>query len=441
MLAGLHHAGVAGTVKHFPGLGRVVGNTDTTAGVVDSVTVRGDPYLGPFAAGVRLGAPFVMISLATYQRIDPQHLAAFSPTVLGSLLCAAAVQSVSPASRALGFLAAGGDMVLTVNPSLIPAMVTAVLSRTQTDAAFATWVNRSALRVLIAKQQAGLLGGALAAGSAAGRVSVVQRGNDNGLLVRDSSGTVWSAPQTLGGQALFGPAAASVTGGVAAIPVAVTGSDRAVYLNAYTAGGSGSGWQRLGGIATSAPAVAGTTGRTDVAVRGTDGAAYVRSWTATAGWGGWTRLGGVLADGPAAAYLPDGELLVTVTGSDQQVFQNVRRGSAWSAGRVSAGWPSPRRRWPSLAPARSSSSSAAPTRACGTGAPRAEPGRDGRAWAACSCRHRPPPAPVRAAPRSSSKGRTDGSTSASAPADRSRPGPGCPSEAPPGGSAMLTGLS
>lgn len=61
-LLGLHHAGVAGTVKHFPGLGRVTGNTDTTANVVDSVTTRADPFLQPFAAGVGLGAPIVMVS-------------------------------------------------------------------------------------------------------------------------------------------------------------------------------------------------------------------------------------------------------------------------------------------------------------------------------------------------------------------------------------------
>jgi beta-N-acetylhexosaminidase len=40
--------GVDATAKHFPGLGRVVGNTDFTAGVVDSITTADDPYLAPF---------------------------------------------------------------------------------------------------------------------------------------------------------------------------------------------------------------------------------------------------------------------------------------------------------------------------------------------------------------------------------------------------------
>ena len=38
--AGMADAGVAASVKHFPGLGRVSANTDTTAGVTDRTTVR-----------------------------------------------------------------------------------------------------------------------------------------------------------------------------------------------------------------------------------------------------------------------------------------------------------------------------------------------------------------------------------------------------------------
>ena len=37
------------------GLGRVTGNTDVTAGVVDPVTAPGDPYLGSFQAAVDAG--------------------------------------------------------------------------------------------------------------------------------------------------------------------------------------------------------------------------------------------------------------------------------------------------------------------------------------------------------------------------------------------------
>ncbi len=41
--AAIKSAGVIATVKHFPGLGRVTGNTDTTRGVTDAKTTANDP--------------------------------------------------------------------------------------------------------------------------------------------------------------------------------------------------------------------------------------------------------------------------------------------------------------------------------------------------------------------------------------------------------------
>ena len=50
-------SGVAPSVKHFPGLGRVHANTDTSTGVTDTVTTRHDPYLEPFKTCIDAGAP------------------------------------------------------------------------------------------------------------------------------------------------------------------------------------------------------------------------------------------------------------------------------------------------------------------------------------------------------------------------------------------------
>ena len=173
VMQGLAAARVATSVKHFPGLGRVAANTDTSSGVTDSVTTRHDPYLAPFAAAAKAGTPFVMMSTAVYARIDPDNPAAFSPAIVQGLLrgdldfrgvivsddlgSARQVASVPVPDRALRFLAAGGDLVLTLDNSQTAAMVGAVVARAQADPRFRARVDASALRVLLAKQHLGLL--------------------------------------------------------------------------------------------------------------------------------------------------------------------------------------------------------------------------------------------------------------------------------------------
>ncbi|MEO6881167.1 MAG: glycoside hydrolase family 3 N-terminal domain-containing protein [Mycobacteriaceae bacterium] len=170
---GMADAGVDATIKHFPGLGRVTANTDVSAGVTDTVTTRNDPYLQPFAIAVRAGAPMLMMSTAVYSRIDPNHPAALSPTIIGGMVRgdlgftgvvvsddlgnARQVAFLSPGDRAVRFLAAGGDLVLNVDPATIPAMYEAVLGRSRVDAGFRARVRDAALHVLAAKAARGLL--------------------------------------------------------------------------------------------------------------------------------------------------------------------------------------------------------------------------------------------------------------------------------------------
>lgn len=171
--AGFAQSDVLATLKHFPGLGNVRGNTDTTANVVDTVTTTKSASITPFSSGIKAGAPFVMISSAKYSKIDAKNQAAFSSTVIQGLLRkslgfngvvisddlgnAVAVKAVSPGDRAVKFLSAGGDVVLTVEPNVVPAMVKAVQARMTQSAAFRTQVEQSIHRVLAAKQQVGLL--------------------------------------------------------------------------------------------------------------------------------------------------------------------------------------------------------------------------------------------------------------------------------------------
>lgn len=199
---GMEDAGLIPTVKHFPGLGRVTANTDTSTGVTDSVTTRTDAYLTPFRYSSRVGTPFVMMSTAIYSRIDGSQPAAFSPTVIGGMLRgdlgfggvvisddlgnARQVSGVAVGDRATRFVAAGGDLVLTVNPATLPAMYSALLARARSDAAFRARVDQSVQRILAAKQRLGLLDRASQHGDVTGD------GRAERIVFRPSTGSWYS---------------------------------------------------------------------------------------------------------------------------------------------------------------------------------------------------------------------------------------------------------
>jgi beta-N-acetylhexosaminidase len=173
-LEGMADAKIDATVKHFPGLGRTSGNTDLTGGVTDTVTTRHDAYLAPFRAAVRAHVPFVMISTAIYSRIDPGVPAAFSHTIVTGMLrddlgfggliisddvgAAKQVADRSPGQRAVDFVAAGGDIVLTVDANQAGEMIAALLAKADADPGFKRQVDAAAMLVLQAKQARGLLG-------------------------------------------------------------------------------------------------------------------------------------------------------------------------------------------------------------------------------------------------------------------------------------------
>jgi beta-N-acetylhexosaminidase len=171
-VAGMRDAGVGTTAKHFPGLGRVVGNTDFTADVVDGVTTRHDAYLQPFARAIAAGVPFVMISEATYPQIDPDHMGVFSNTVINGMLRgdlgfhgvvisdslgSTAVASMPPADRAIGFLNAGGDMIVLNQLDQAIAMVRAVQALAAKEQWFRDRIENATWHVLRAKEAAGLI--------------------------------------------------------------------------------------------------------------------------------------------------------------------------------------------------------------------------------------------------------------------------------------------
>ena len=166
---GMRRAGVASAIKHFPGLGRVAANTDTSADVTDTVTVRDDAAIDVFAQGIQAGAEVIMMSSAVYRGIDPEAPAVFSPVLVGDVLrgdlgfdgvvmtddlsAAAQVQAWTPGERAVAAIEAGCDLVLaSARPEDVAPMVDAVVARAREDPDFATRVREAATRVVQLKQ-------------------------------------------------------------------------------------------------------------------------------------------------------------------------------------------------------------------------------------------------------------------------------------------------
>ena len=165
--AGMRASGILPVFKHFPGLGHVTANTDTTADVVDTTVTASSPDVAIYGPLTQAGPSVVMMSTAIYQQIDPSTPAVFSPTVVAlvrdavgfdgvvmtdDLSAAAAAKRWAPADRAILALTAGVDLVLvSADPGVYAEMYDAVLAKAQSDAAFAEIVDAAATRIVAAK--------------------------------------------------------------------------------------------------------------------------------------------------------------------------------------------------------------------------------------------------------------------------------------------------
>lgn len=170
---GMRDAGVGATVKHYPGLGAVTGNTDfTTEGILDTTTTLDDEEIGAFNTTIKQAKPaMVMMSLATYQRIDSSAPATFSSKIIdgtlrGSVgydgvvisdsLSAAAVSGIATKDLGVRLVDAGGDLACIGDTSYVTPILDGIIARAQSDPAFAKKVTASATRVMTLKYQMGL---------------------------------------------------------------------------------------------------------------------------------------------------------------------------------------------------------------------------------------------------------------------------------------------
>lgn len=166
-IGGWHEAGVATTVKHFPGLGGATVNTDEGPAVIERTREQLEDDLQPYAMAVGMETEFVMVGHATYPALDRENIASQSPAVVDGLLRdelgfegvamtdsleAAAVQAVADVEEAaVASARAGIDVILTTGRGSYIRVYRALLAEARRDEAFRARVRASAARVLAAQ--------------------------------------------------------------------------------------------------------------------------------------------------------------------------------------------------------------------------------------------------------------------------------------------------
>lgn len=172
VVEGLAAAGVASSVKHFPGLGQVPRNTDFAVGH-DQTSLLTETELAPFQAAIDAGTSSVMVSSAIYTQVDPQNPAVFSRTIVTGILrermgfdglvisddlgVAASVAGYAVGQRGTLFLQAGGDMVITADAQAASTMVAGTVAAAQADPVLAAEIAVKVARIFALKQELGLM--------------------------------------------------------------------------------------------------------------------------------------------------------------------------------------------------------------------------------------------------------------------------------------------
>jgi beta-N-acetylhexosaminidase len=151
---GMHEAGMAATLKHFPGHGSVLEDTHFDAAVDPrTLDVLRNEDLRPFVAGIEAGAEAVMMAHVTYPAVAPEP-AGYSPRWMHEILrqglhfkgvifsddigMAAATSAGGVAARIDAHLDAGCDVVLVCAPALVADSLKAMDRRPMPDSAALT---------------------------------------------------------------------------------------------------------------------------------------------------------------------------------------------------------------------------------------------------------------------------------------------------------------
>jgi len=158
---GMHEAGMAATLKHFPGHGSVREDTHFDDAVDDRpLDLIQAEDLVPFVAGIEAGADAVMLAHVVYPQVAPEP-AGYSPRWINDILrtdmgfrgvvfsddigMAAAHGVGGIKARVDAHLDAGCDVVLVCHPELVEESLAAVDGRELNTMALAGLLGRGAL--------------------------------------------------------------------------------------------------------------------------------------------------------------------------------------------------------------------------------------------------------------------------------------------------------
>jgi beta-N-acetylhexosaminidase len=154
----MHDAGMAATLKHFPGHGSVLEDTHVDDAIDDRPldAIRALDLV-PFAAGIGAGADAVMMAHVVYPQVDKDP-AGYSKRWIGDILrgemgfrgvvfsddigMAAAFSAGGIKARIDAHLDAGCDVVLVCHPELVPESLAAVEGRALDPTVVAALVGR-----------------------------------------------------------------------------------------------------------------------------------------------------------------------------------------------------------------------------------------------------------------------------------------------------------
>lgn len=163
---GMHAAGMAATLKHFPGHGSVREDTHVDTAIDDRPlqAIRAEDLV-PFAAGIDAGADAVMLAHVVYPQVAPEP-AGYSRTWIEDILrgapdagglgfrgvvfsddigMAAAFSAGAVKQRIDAHLDAGCDVVLVCHPELVEESLAAVAGRRLNTMALTGLIGRGAL--------------------------------------------------------------------------------------------------------------------------------------------------------------------------------------------------------------------------------------------------------------------------------------------------------